>query len=656
MNFADFATIVNRQFNELAAQNEILYVVDYNNLGKDLYWDTYLNVFPAGTNPIYRQRTEHDCSACRNFIKNVGNVVAIRNGEIHTVWDKVPEEGTYGIVAKRLQEIVRQSEIKEVFYTKESSYGIEKNFERPVNLDTPLVIWHHFWAKIPSKYQRSSPGEAKGSAASRVQVFARGLVTITDYAIDTVLDLIDSNNLYRGKEFKTSILKFKTLIAAYTASKTKHLFAWEHYQQTSADIRNTVVGTLLIDLSEGVPVEQAVASFESKVAPTNYRRPKAVVTNGMIAEATKTIDELGLEPALHRRLAKIEDLNVNDVLWVSSEVANQMKGSIKDILKASVASKPKEGQLIDIQDFLREVAPSTKNMKVYFTQPNNLVTITTSDCDARLFSWNNKFAWSYNGDITDAIKERVKAAGGNINAKLRVSLAWYNYDDLDLSVILPSGENIYFANKKGILDVDMNAGTGETRTPVENLAFKALTYGKYIVGVHNFSQREKKDFGFTLETEYNGKITQYTYNHEVLHREMVRPLEFQVTPDDIIFKENPKLEKYGKSVSKWGLNTQTWVDINTIFLSPNHWEDSNKQGNKHYFFIIKDCKTDDEVRGFYNEFLRSELQQHKRTFELLGSKVKCSPTDNQVSGLGFSETQNNSVLINADGVIYDVKF
>lgn len=656
MNFAEFAVIVNRQFNDMATQNETLYVVDYNNLGKDLYYESYLNAFPVGTNNIYRQRTEHDCSTCRHFIKNVGNVVAIRNGEIHTVWDKVPEEGTYGIVAKRLQEIVRRSEIKEAFYTKERRYGIEKNFESPINLDTSPLVWHHLWAEIPSKYHRTSPGEAKGLAASRVQVFARGLVTLKEHAINTVLDLIEANNLYRGREFKSAVLGFKELLVKYNTSRNKHLFTWEYYNQSFSDIRNTVIGTLLVDLSEGVPVEQAVSSFESKVAPTNYRRPKAIVTKSMIDEATKTIDELGLEPALHRRLAKIEDLNINDVLWVSADVANQMKGSIKDILNASVVKKGKEGRLIDIQDFLREVAPSTKNMKVYFTHPNNLVTLTTSDYDARLFSWNNKFAWSYNGDITDAIKDRVKAAGGNIHAKLRVSLAWYNYDDLDLSVVLPNSELIYFVNKKGILDVDMNAGTGTTRTPVENLAFKALPYGNYAVSVHNFSQREKKDFGFTLEVEYKGQITQYTYNHELVHREKVRVLEFQVTPNEIIFKENPKLEKYGKSVSKWGLNTQTWVDINTIFLSPNHWEDSNKQGNKHYFFIIKDCKTDDEVRGFYNEFLRPELQQHKRTFELLGSKVKCSPTDSQVSGLGFSETQNNSVLINADGVIYDVKF
>lgn len=651
MNFVDFAKAVNTQFNKMAAENTNLYVMEN---GGDFYWNIYLFSFPQGTNPIYRQRTEHDCSTCRNFIKNIAHVVSIKDGVISTVWDNVQGDSHYAVVAKQMQQTVKAATVKGVFAVKEKRYGLERNFESDSNLS--LIEWHHFWANIPNQYVKTSPGEYKGIAESRVQVFARGLVTLSEGALNTVLELIEGNNLYRGREFKSAVVAFKALLQKFIKSEHNHLFAWEHFNQPFTDIRNTVIGTLLVDLSEGVPLEQAVASFEAKVAPTNYRRPKALVTNRMIEEAMKTIELLGLEPSLHRRLARIEDLNVNDVVWVSQSIANQMQGSIKDILKASVNKEVREGQNISIQKFLETVAPSAKNMQVFFTHPNNLVTITTSDASEKLFSWNNKFAWSYNGDITDAIKDKVKAAGGNINAKLRVSLAWYNYDDLDISVVLPDNERIYFGNKQNILDVDMNAGSGKTREPVENLSFNQLREGTYRVTVHNYSQRGTTDPGFVIETEYEGNVEQYAYNWEIKHNQSIRVLEFEVTKNGVIFKPNPLLEKHGKSVSKWGLNTQTWVDVSTIFLSPNHWEDSLKYGNKHYFFIIKDCKVDGEVRGFYNEFLRSGLQQHKRTFELLGSKVKCAPADSQVSGLGFSETQNNSVLIKIDGVTYNVQF
>ena len=37
----------------------------------DLF-ESYLQGFPEGTNPIFRKRTEHDCSCCKHFIPAAG--------------------------------------------------------------------------------------------------------------------------------------------------------------------------------------------------------------------------------------------------------------------------------------------------------------------------------------------------------------------------------------------------------------------------------------------------------------------------------------------------------------------------------------------------------------------------------------------------------
>ena len=74
-----------------------------------------------------------------------------------------------------------------------------------------------------------------------------------------------------------------------------------------------------------------------------------------------------------------------------------------------------------------------------------------------------------------------------------------------------------------------------------------------------------------------------------------------------------------------------------------------KGGNKHYFFILDGAHNDSQARGFFNEFLTDDLRDHRKVFEVLGSKMKCEKSDNQLSGLGFSSTQRNHVFCKVRG-------
>ena len=73
--------------------------------------------------------------------------------------------------------------------------------------------------------------------------------------------------------------------------------------------------------------------YEQMVAPTNYKRPKALISQNMIDSALLKINELGLESALHRRLANIHDISVNDVLWADTQSIPLMKDALQAILK-----------------------------------------------------------------------------------------------------------------------------------------------------------------------------------------------------------------------------------------------------------------------------------------------------------------------------------
>lgn len=91
--------------------------------------------------------------------------------------------------------------------------------------------------------------------------------------------------------------------------------------------------------------------------------------------------------------------------------------------------------------------------------------------------------------------ERAGAKGGDV----QVSLIWDSFNDLDLHVITPRGETIFFAHRRsrcrGELDVDMNAGHGSTREPVENIYWGKgkAPLGKYKVAVNHYRNHGDPD-------------------------------------------------------------------------------------------------------------------------------------------------------------------
>ena len=120
-------------------------------------------------------------------------------------------------------------------------------------------------------------------------------------------------------------------------------------------------------------------------------------------------------------------------------------------------------------------------------------------------------------DIDAEIQQRVEAAGGQYkNVDIRASLIWNNLNDLDLHVVPPSGEEIFYGHKEsacgGWLDVDMNV-RGESEKPVENVRWTKGTApkGHYRVFVQNYRFHEKKPTPteFRLEIEVNGDIRHF---------------------------------------------------------------------------------------------------------------------------------------------------
>jgi len=117
----------------------------------------------------------------------------------------------------------------------------------------------------------------------------------------------------------------------------------------------------------------------------------------------------------------------------------------------------------------------------------------------------------------DDLDQRLQREGGKTGA-VQVSLAWDDYNDLDLHLFCPSGERIYFNNKKsdcgGELDVDMNVKP-VSNNAVENVVWpKNPPKGTYKVGVHFYKhhkkRRTKKTTKYRLRVSIFGKIQEYS--------------------------------------------------------------------------------------------------------------------------------------------------
>lgn len=688
MNFENFSKAVAVQYNKLISMGELFYV----EMERDELFGVYLSSFPAGTNNIYKTRLEYDCNCCKQFIRNTGHVVAIKDGVVHTLWDVslVDIEPNFQIVADACAAHVKSKAIAGIFRSDVKRIGTPSNFDNDGNK------WNHFSYDLPKEFivaKDESLAQFKGKTQTNKELLERGVKEIQQESCETVHDLIKQNSLYRGEEHLQTVKLAVDCIKEFKKAKDKSMWLWVKSAGLgmASRFKNSVIGTLLVDLSTNVELEDAVKMFESKVAPQNYKRPTALVTQKMIDQAATKIEALGLSDSIARRCATAEDLTINNVLFADRSTKPKMTGGLLADLAPTASSNAKfdKVQEVTIEEFIKNIVPTATSLEVQVSnkQLNNFVTLVAPvhTDSAKLFKWDNNFSWSYSGEVADSMKERVKAAGGRVDGVLRFTHSWNHRNDnqslMDLHVFFPNsgytqvgGQEIHDRYPNGrrvgwnhrkdptsgaIQDVDYVDQAPAGYIPIENISFpslKGMPEGTYILKIHNWSLRGITKGGFKAEVEFGNQLFQYEYNKPLKNKEWITVAEVTLTNGEFTIKHCLDTNTTPKQV--WNVQTNTWLKVNMLLNSPNHW-DGNSTGNKHWFFILDKCKNPDSVRGFYNEFLRDDLTEHRKVFELLSAKFKAESSDNQLSGVGFSSTLDNTLLCKVGGAferVIKIKF
>lgn len=669
-DFLQFRDQLSAHFEQMADTALRLYEVDVN---KDELWEVYLNSFAPDDNRIFRERREYDCSCCRHFIKTIGNVVSIYHGIITTIWDFDASNSIFEPVVRKMSEYVKAHPIKDMFFSKTAKVGTKCNHESLS--DGSVATYNHFYLELPNEYvhspRRGTIAEEIGKERDIRNVFKRSLDELTTDSVDTVIELIRSNTLYKGREWLNILEAFKEYQLQYEQldAEQKELFAWEESVTAGpviGKIRNHSIGVLLTDISNGVELNQAVTQYERIVAPANYKRPKAIFTQKMLDEAQKKITELGYLDSLGRRYAKLDDITVNNILFANRDSAKQITGADDIFVSLSKQTQKKPQKFDRVEEvspetFVQDILPTATEVELYLENKheNNMVSlIAPKNSDSKtMFKWNNNFSWAYAGNVTDSMKDIVKAKGGKVNGDLRFTIQWNdnlehgdNYD-LDAHCMTPHGFEIMYDRKvdrrtNGALDVDIIDPNGEIA--VENITWadrKTMIDGEYVFFVHMY--RGDLKHGFRAEIEFDGQIFSFDYPDPVRFNQRIRVATVTLKNGKFTIKESMPSATASKDV--WGVKTYDFTQVSVICYSPNYWDEQKGIGHQHLFFMLKHCINPESPNGFYNEFLKQELSEHKRVFEALGARMRVEKTPEQLSGVGFSLTKRAEVVVRVKG-------
>lgn len=336
-------------------------------------------------------RQHYNCNACRDFINTMGNVyiasLELPAGKVKLrslLWSfsdgQIESMPVYfRDIAISFRKIYasyaeKATDIYPFFYSKKKWPG--EFIGHPMKGDR----YHFNLSKI---YEHVNLKDLAyiGNANVPLQDYYRSLQYVNDAynkykdgAFRHVKELLSSDAV-RAEKGHLAALDF---YIAYGSIRSKDRIAAAFMLMNSnigvTHINGGVVGQMLDDVLEGKTNDQIIAHYKSLTRSDVYMRPTKEADEGNIEQANKLIAELGLESALRRRAARLDEV-IQHAIWVEPVTQKEVEtaksqGAFDKLRKnkpAQIAANSTDIHTkVDISwaKFLKDILPNAESIKV----------------------------------------------------------------------------------------------------------------------------------------------------------------------------------------------------------------------------------------------------------------------------------------------------
>jgi hypothetical protein len=314
-------------------------------------------------------RQYHTCSACRRFVDRYGGLVTVdpTTGKTTSVlWheDDAPDFAQHAVSTLRCA--VEAAKITGVFRTTRTTWGTPVSHSvKGASMSQPTT-WSHL-AVVPmlsrlyeSRHKKDTAGARMAADRENYRLLSESLHHYRS-VIAVASAIVSTGTLHRTEKVQ-QVATWLQMLATGVQHKNLVWLASATAPPGFSHLNSTVFGSLLNDLVAGTSPEDAARKFNAKMNPVVYQRPQAAPTAGNIARAEELVKEMGLEPALHRRFLRFEELR--GFIWRPTEGAPSAGSVFGHLLPRGNTSQTLDCGVMTWVRFREKVLPTVTEMRL----------------------------------------------------------------------------------------------------------------------------------------------------------------------------------------------------------------------------------------------------------------------------------------------------